>query len=65
MIRTASAIEQVSISEQDSEQERLHDQHQSSIINQMIQKLSTMDLPERERGPVLHAPQVVPKPQAE
>jgi hypothetical protein len=61
MIRTASAIEQVSI----SEQERLHDQHQSSIINQMIQKLSTMDLPERERGPVLHAPQVAPKPQAE
>jgi hypothetical protein len=61
MIRTASAIEQVSI----SEQERLHDQHQSSIINQMLQKLSTMDLPERERGPVLHAPQVVPKPQAE
>ncbi len=45
MIRTASAIEQVSI----SEQERLHDQHQSSIINQMLQKFSTMDLPERER----------------
>jgi len=45
MIRTASAIEQVSI----SEQERLHDQHQSTIINQMLQKLSTMDLPERER----------------
>jgi hypothetical protein len=45
MIRTASAIEQVSI----SEQERLHDQHQSSIINQMLQKLSTMDLPEQER----------------
>jgi hypothetical protein len=36
MIRMASAIEQVSI----SEQERLHDQHQSAIINQMLQHFS-------------------------
>jgi hypothetical protein len=35
MTRTTSAIEQVSI----SEQERVHDQHKSTIINQMVQKL--------------------------
>ena len=45
MIRMTAAIEQVSI----SEQERLHDQHQTTIINQILQKLPTMDLPEQER----------------
>jgi hypothetical protein len=45
MTRTTSAIEQVSI----SEQERVYDQHKSTIINQILQKLSKMDLPEQER----------------
>ncbi len=45
MIRTTSAIEQVSI----SEQERVHDQHKSTIIKQILQKLSKTDLPEQER----------------
>ena len=45
MTRTTSAIEQVSI----SEQERLQDQHKSSVINQILQKLSRKDLPEQER----------------
>ena len=39
MIRIASAIEQVSISEH-SEQERLHDQHQSAIINPFLHHFS-------------------------
>ena len=46
MTRTTSAIEQVSI----REQERLQDQHKSSVINQILQKLSQKDLPEQERG---------------
>ena len=45
MTRTTSAIEQVSI----SEQERVYDQHKSTIINQILQKLSRLDLPEQER----------------
>ena len=45
MTRTTSAIEQASI----SEQERVYDQHQSTIINQILQKLSKMDLQEQER----------------
>ncbi len=43
MTRTTSAIEQVLI----SEQERVYDQHKSTIINQILQKLSKMDLPEQ------------------
>ncbi len=45
MTRTTSAIEQASI----SEQERVYDQHKSTIINQILQKLSKADLPEQER----------------
>lgn len=45
MTRSRSAIEQVSI----REQERLQDQHKSSVINQILQKLSQKDLPEQER----------------
>jgi integrase/recombinase XerD len=45
MTRTASAIEQVSI----SEVEGIHDQHQSTIISQILQKLSQVKLPEQER----------------
>jgi len=45
MTRMTSTIEQVSI----SEQERLQDQHKSSVINPILQKLSKMDLPEQER----------------
>jgi integrase/recombinase XerD len=44
MTRMTSAIEQASI----SEPERLPDQHQSTIINQILQKLSKKDLPEQE-----------------
>jgi integrase/recombinase XerD len=44
MTRTTSAIEQASI----SEQEGVYDQHQSTIINQILQKLSKMGLPEQE-----------------
>ena len=61
MTHRTSVIEQAS----SNEAERLYDQHEATIINQMLQKLSTMDLPERERGPVLHAPQVASEPQAE
>jgi len=45
MTRTTSAIEQAS----SSEPERLRDQHESTIINQILQKLSKMDLPEQEQ----------------
>ena len=45
MTRTTSAIEQVS----SSGAERLHDQHDSTIINRILQKISKMDLPEQER----------------
>jgi integrase/recombinase XerD len=45
MIHTTSAIEQVSI----REAEGLHDQHQASIISQILQKLSKIKLPEQER----------------
>jgi len=45
MTRTTSAIEQVSI----GEPERGPDEHESSIIREVLQKLSKMDLPERER----------------
>jgi len=45
MIHTTSAIEQISI----SEPERLHEQHQSTFIKQILQRLSELDLPEHER----------------
>jgi integrase/recombinase XerD len=45
MTRTTSAIEQVSI----SEAEKLYDQHQSTIISKILQKLSKIELPEQER----------------
>ena len=45
MTCTASAIKQVSI----SEQERVHDGPESTITNQILRKLSKMDLPEQER----------------
>jgi hypothetical protein len=45
MTHTTSAIEQASI----SESERLHDQYPSTINNQILQKLSKLDLPEQER----------------
>jgi len=45
MTRRTSTIEQVTI----SEQERLQDQPKSSVINQILQKLSKWDLPEQER----------------
>ncbi|MDP2968821.1 MAG: tyrosine-type recombinase/integrase, partial [Deltaproteobacteria bacterium] len=44
MTRTTSAIEQAS----SSEPERGSDGHESTIINQILQKLSKMDLPEQE-----------------
>ena len=44
MTHTTSAIEQVSI----SESERLDEQHPSTLINQILQKLSKWDLPEQE-----------------
>jgi hypothetical protein len=42
MTRTASAIEQAS----SSEVERLRDQHESTILNQILQKFSKKDVPE-------------------
>jgi len=45
MTRMTSAIEQVSI----NEPERLHEQHPSTVTDQMLQKLSKWDLPEQER----------------
>jgi hypothetical protein len=45
MTRTTSAIEQAS----SSEPVRLLDQHESALINQILQKLSKMDLPEQEQ----------------
>ncbi|HUL37085.1 MAG TPA: tyrosine-type recombinase/integrase [Thermodesulfobacteriota bacterium] len=45
MTHTTSAIEQVSI----GEAEGVHDQHQSTIISQILQKLSQVTLPEQER----------------
>lgn len=45
MTRTASAIEQAS----SSEVERLRDQHESTILSQILQRLSKKDVPEQER----------------
>ena len=45
MTHKTSVLEQ----ESSDEAKRLDDQDQSSVINQVLQKLSTMDLPERER----------------
>src|SRR4030042_2056867 len=45
MTPRTSAIEQVS----SNEAERLHDQHESTLINKILQKISKMDLPEQER----------------
>ena len=45
MTRKTSVFEQVS----SNEAERLHDQHQTTIIDRLLQKLSTMDLLEQER----------------
>jgi hypothetical protein len=43
MTRTTSTMEQGSI----SEQERLQDQHESTVINQILQELPRWDLPEQ------------------
>jgi len=43
MTHKTSVIEQVS----NNEAERLHDQHETTIINQILQKISRMDLPEQ------------------
>ena len=45
MTHRTSAIEQVS----SNEAERLHDQHESTLISQILEKISKMDLPEQER----------------
>ena len=45
MTHTASAIEQVS----SSEVERLRDQHESTILNQILQKFSKKDVLGQER----------------
>ena len=43
MTHKTSVIEQVS----NNEAERLYDQHETTIINQILQKISSMDLPEQ------------------
>jgi hypothetical protein len=45
MAHRASAIEQVSR----NEAERLHDQHESTLINQILQKIWKLALAEQER----------------
>ena len=45
MTLMTSAMEQVSI----REAEGLHDQHQATIISEILQKLSKIKLPEQER----------------
>jgi hypothetical protein len=45
MTHRTSAVEQVS----SNEAERLHDPHESTLISQILQKISKLDLPEQER----------------